>query len=80
MTDKFCKDCKWCAIKMPLPDHRHAVQWYCINPGSMAKDPLTGEQFPKLCVHMRAAPEDLNKWHIGNPHCGPEGILFEPKQ
>lgn len=76
MTDKFCKDCKWCFNR----NQNGPLAWHCMRIEARKKDLLTGDVVTPLCAHMRADPNDLNKWHIGNPHCGPEGILFEPKQ
>lgn len=94
MTDKLCKDCKWCDhVEKPwyafftwtyYPSIEYAK---CRNPMAMTTSPLDGSVIYKkdaveYCSISRGeyySWENKPKWiKIGK--CGPEGIYWEPKE
>ena len=78
MTDKFCKDCRWCSID---PEHTVVQEMEfarCIHPDMLPEpqkpDLVTGETDPvkyRFCSTERIT----NYMNL----CGTDGNLWEPK-
>lgn len=95
MSDKLCKDCKWCDhVEKPWWDffrYYPSIQFAkCRNPMALTTNPIDGSVMYKknaieYCSISRAEyygweyKEIRDKW-IQRGKCGPEGLYWEPKE
>jgi hypothetical protein len=93
MTDKLCKDCKWCDhVKRPWWDF---IRYYppiefakCRHPMMLTTNPIDGSVMYKkeaveYCSISRSAWyewENREKEWNKRGRCGPEGRNWEPKE
>ena len=72
---KFCKDCKWHRLVMPIRPGMMVGCAICSSPQSVVIDLVTGEnKCFRECEDHRGNSSKLPK------NCGREGKFFEPKE